>query len=276
MKIKNHRFEGVDFVESPNTSGPYKENNPDTIIIHYTAGSSAASSIRTLTDPNIKASAHLVVARDGTITQLVPFNIISWHAGKSSYEGRVGFNKYSIGIEIDNAGLLDKNGSVYTSWFGRVYPESEVFAGVHRNQSTVKHWHRYSEEQITVVDDMCRVLVKEYNMRQILGHEEISPGRKVDPGPAFPLDKLRDRIFRASRDQDEDEIAGFPVDGTVAASKLNIRAKPDRSGKKVADALVRGKKVKVLEQDDDWYRVSTEIEGWVAKKFVDLEDEVAL
>lgn len=273
MKIKNHLLEreGIDFVESPNTSGPFKEGNLDTIVIHYTAGPSSKSSIRTLTDENVKASAHLVIGREGSITQLVPFDTIAWHAGKSSYGGRIGFNKYSIGIEIDNAGVLTKNGTVYTSWFGRVYDERDVFVGIHRNQTTPKYWHRYTEEQITIVDEICRLLVKEYGITQILGHEEISPHRKIDPGPAFPLDKLRDRIFHARRDQDVDDEIEYPADGVVTASKLNIRSGPGAINRAIASPLRQGQKVKVLEKVNDWSRVSVQIEGWVANRYIDLE-----
>ena len=76
----------------------------DTIIIHYTAGANAESAIHTLCDRERKVSAHLVVGRDGAVTQLLPFNTIGWHAGRSHWRERTSFNQYSIGIEIDNAG----------------------------------------------------------------------------------------------------------------------------------------------------------------------------
>ena len=186
MEIRDHKLVKVPFVESPNHGDTFSSGQPDTIIIHYTAGSSGKSSIRTLCDPNSKASAHVVVDKDGTITQLVPFNTIAWHAGRSSYNGRTGFNKYSIGIEIDNAGPLTKTGTGYTSWFGRRYPESDVIEAVHRNGTKPGFWHRYEEEQISAVQTLCEALVDTYQITSILGHEEIAPARKQDPGPAFP------------------------------------------------------------------------------------------
>ncbi|MFQ5584691.1 MAG: N-acetylmuramoyl-L-alanine amidase [Calditrichia bacterium] len=136
MKIKNHLLtgEGVDFVKSPNHDGRFGENLPDTVIIHYTAGSSRESSVKTLCNPQHKASAHLVIGRDGLVTQLVPFNVIAYHAGPSAYGGRKGFNKYSIGIEIDNAGRLSRTGDGFISWFQKVYPAGEVIEAVHRNE----------------------------------------------------------------------------------------------------------------------------------------------
>jgi hypothetical protein len=73
---------------------------PDTVILHYTAGSSAASSAAWLTDLTVKASAHVVIGKDGEIYQLVPFDTIAWHAGTSAYGGRTAFNNFSIGIVI--------------------------------------------------------------------------------------------------------------------------------------------------------------------------------
>jgi N-acetylmuramoyl-L-alanine amidase len=273
MEIQNHRLsgEGIKFVESPNHEGEIK---PDSIVIHYTGGSSLESSVRTLTDesnPQGRVSAHLVIGQKGEIVQLVPFNIKAWHAGPSSYNGRSGFNNFSIGIEIDNAGMLTKSGNLYTSWFGRAYPEEKVIKAVHRNGTEPKYWHRFTEEQITTVEELCRLLVIEYDIKMILGHEEISPRRKVDPGPAFPLDKLRDKILKADRDRDEAETVEFPLKGVVTASSLNIRADDSGVGEKVGRPLVKGTKVDILGESNGWYKVNVQIEGWVSGKYVDTQ-----
>ena len=266
MEIKDHKLAGIDFIPSPNTSGPFKAGLPDTVIIHYTAGSSAESSIRTLKDPNSKASAHLVIDKDGTITQLVPFNIIAWHAGKSSLGNRVGYNNYSIGIEIDNAGSLTRSGEVYRSWFGKTYNADEVIQAVHRNETTPRYWHAYTEEQIKAVEAVCNLLVLAYDIKHILGHEEISPGRKSDPGPAFPLDKMRDRLLYGDRSVNESAV--LPEKGRVLVDKLNIRNSPNPAGDKIALPLAKGVPVKILEESNGWYKVSTEIQGWVSSKYI--------
>ena len=200
----NHRFKDVNYIESPNQGGPFAPGLPDTIVIHYTAGANAESAIHTLCDRERKVSAHLVVGRDGVVTQLLPFNIVGWHAGRSQWGERTSLNQYSIGIEIDNAGqLLERDGG-YESWFGQMYPAAEVVRGAHRNQSLpgahpqirqpVCFWHRYPQVQLEVVEAICAALIAAYGIRHILGHEEIAPDRKVDPGPAFPLDEMRDRL----------------------------------------------------------------------------------
>jgi len=172
----------------------FKEGYPDSIIIHYTAGSTLNGAVRHLRNPKIAASAHIVIGRKGEIVQLVPFNIESWHAGRSSYKGRSGWNKFSIGIELDNNGKLNATHeggkTVYTDYWGHIIePEN-----VHLRESDNTFWHTYSNDQIKICFDICHSLQSTYGINIILGHEEIAPIRKKDPGPAFPLNRLRDRI----------------------------------------------------------------------------------
>ena len=267
MEIKDHLLKGngVKLIKSPNHSGVFKPGNLDTLVLHFTAGPSVKSAVNTLTNPRVKASAHIVVGRDGSITQLVPFNVISWHAGRSSYKGRVGFNNYSIGIEIDNAGVLTPSGDVYRAWFGRTYEKSDVIKAVHRNQRDAKYWHAYTQEQIEATRDLCELLIDTYNIKNILGHEEIAPQRKTDPGPAFPLDRFRDGLLKSSRDEEDDDDE---QEMRVSVNKLNIRSTPVGGALKVALPLVKGQKVTVLDRANGWAKVRTEIEGWVAEKYL--------
>ncbi len=268
MQIKDHLLKGdkIDFKKTPNHSGEFKAGDLDTIIIHYTAGP-ADTSIRTLTNPRVRASAHMVVDRDGSITQLAPLNIITWHAGRSSYKGRTGFNKYSIGIEIANDGWLTKSGNVFRAWYGATHTPDEVIHATHRNSTKPKYWHTFTQEQIEKVTEICRLLLDTYDIKHILGHEEVAPKRKQDPGPAFPLDKIRNRLLHNRRDEDAPAEA-LPV-MQVAANKLNIRSLPSSKGKKVALPLTRGTKVKVINETRGWYKVKTEVEGWVFGKFLE-------
>ena len=120
MKVRNHRLfddnnEQLPYVASPNRSTGTIV--PRFLVMHFTAGASASSSISWLTNPAARASAHLVIARDGTVTQLVPFNRKAWHAGRSRWAGLTGLNAHSIGIELDNHGELNgSTGAWRTSW----------------------------------------------------------------------------------------------------------------------------------------------------------------
>ena len=129
MKIVNHRLcqeDGTqyEFIRSPNQSGAI---TPEYLIMHYTAGRSARSSINWLVNPVAKASAHLVIGTDGSVTQLVAFNRKAWHAGASHWGGRSGFNGFSIGIELDNPGILTRRGaSWFSTWGDRVDEENVI------------------------------------------------------------------------------------------------------------------------------------------------------
>jgi N-acetylmuramoyl-L-alanine amidase len=269
MQIKDHLLVGDNikkFIPSPNHSGEFEKGDLDTVILHYT-GSTFLQSINSLTNPSSSESAHVVIDRDGTVTQLVPFNIMAWHAGPSSYGQRTGFNKYSVGIELVNSGPLTKSGNLYRSWFGAAYNPSEIIEAVHRNQTAPMFWHIYTEEQISVVTEMCRLLVETYGMKYILGHEEIAPVNKIDPGPAFPLDRLRNLLLGAGRKGDGPETQ--LKSAKVTADILNIRDTPDPNGKMVAKPLTKGAKVKILEESNGWYKVSVELTGWVYSKFIE-------
>lgn len=272
MEINNGKLdrETADYVETPNESGKFEDSLPDTIVIHYTAGSSADSSVETLTDPEVRASAHLVIARDGTVTQLLPFDTIAWHAGRSSWGDRRGLNRYAIGVELSNAGRLTKSGDRYVSWFGRSYPEEEVVKAVHRNEEEADYWHRYTEEQISRTYEICKILIREYQIKAILGHEEIAPGRKSDPGPAFPLDKLRERLLHHDRsDRELAELADFENPAEVTASRLNIRSGPSADHEKIASPLHKGTVVDIAEETNGWCKVEVRLEGWVSKSYIE-------
>ncbi|MCX6155255.1 MAG: N-acetylmuramoyl-L-alanine amidase [Candidatus Kapabacteria bacterium] len=274
MKIVNSKLDGESIINveqkpSPNHGSSFKANFPDTIIIHYTAGRNAKESVSTLCNPAHQASAHVVIGRDNSITQLVNFNTVAWHAGQSSYGGRDGFNQYSIGIEIDNCGYLIKQGDDFLSWFGGAYRLSDAFEGKHRNpQVKYEYWLRYTRWQIQTVEEICRLLIAEYGIKCILGHEEIAPSRKIDPGPAFPLDKLRDKLFNSDRSSDA-PAEQFPKSGVVTASSLNIRVDAIINASRVATPLPNGTVLTILSEKDGWYSVDAGVKGWVKKEFVD-------
>jgi N-acetylmuramoyl-L-alanine amidase len=277
FKIARHILSGdqVEYLATPKDSGLFDENLPDTLVIHFTAGSSFDSAVRTLRDPNVQASAHLVVGRDGRIIQLIPFNKIAWHAGKSEWDGRSGLNKYSIGIEIDNAGKLIKVGETYKAWYGGLIPADEVFYGTHRNESTAAYWHAYTETQILRVFAVCRLLRDKYNIKTIIGHEEIAPGRKTDPGPAFPLEKLKMRLLEDRSEDAPNDPVVLPTSpdknhGVVTAASLNFRVAPSLDAAPKADPLAQGTAVQILEEQNGWYKVSAPQVGWVKKDYVRL------
>ena len=198
MQLVQYRLQGagIRHLTSPNQGGPYAAGDLDTIVIHYTACQNAQEAIDILCDPRRKVSAHLVVGRDGDVAQLLPFDTIGWHAGQSTWGPRQRFNRYSLGIEIDNAGQLREKVGRFFSHSGVEYPPDQVVQGVHRHHTQPTFWHVFPTAQIDLVERLCALLLATYPIDHILGHEEIAPQRKIDPGPAFPLDRLRGRLIK--------------------------------------------------------------------------------
>jgi N-acetylmuramoyl-L-alanine amidase len=265
LRIENHRLvgDGVSFRATPNHGGALRARY---LIFHYTAGGSAESSIEWLCTrkPQGNASAHLVLARDGRIVQLVPFDIVAWHAGVSQWNGLVGLNQASIGVELDNAGAMNVVGDKFVAWFGKEYLASDVMLAEHKHGGGARPWHAYTEVQIERALELAQLLVDHYRLEGVLGHDDIAPGRKLDPGPAFPLAAIAGRALGRSEDA--------PPRYVVTANALNIRKGPDASFDPVAPPLRKGATVLLLQPGDRWSKVEvegpTDIEGWVNNSFI--------
>jgi len=266
LSIRNHRLVGeqVSFRATPNVGGALQ---PRYLVLHYTAGSSAASSIESLCTkkPQGNASAHVVLARDGAITQLAPFNVVTWHAGVSQWLGIEGLNSASIGIEIDNAGPMNQVGDRFVAWFGREYPAGEVLMAAHKHGGPVRPWHAYTEAQIGRCLELAELLVQHYGLQDVLGHDDIARGRKQDPGPAFPLASVASRALGRGDDR--------PLRYVVTTDGLNIRKGPDAGFDPVAPALARGTLLNLLEPGSRWSKVEvdgpSDVEGWVHNHFIE-------
>ena len=163
----------VQFIESPNTDG--RKLLHKWLVVHYTAGGSALGTARHFQRKSSKTSAHLIIDRDGSVIQCLPFNKVGYHAGRSEWEYIKGsVNRYTIGIELVNYGPLKKNkAGQYLSWTGKVIPEDQVLIAKHKSGGRTKAWQTYTEAQIQSVEDIAGMLVDEYKLLDIIGHEQI-------------------------------------------------------------------------------------------------------
>lgn len=269
MKILNHRLcldDGtpVDFVKSPNTGSALSARF---LVMHYTAGSSAESSIRHLAKKSAKASAHLVISRSGEITQMVPFNRVAWHAGRSRWHNIRGLNQHSIGIELDNAGPLEGGSGVWRAWFGREYEDSDVVVASHKFDSFDQGWHVYTEAQIAAALAAAEAIVDHYELVDVLGHDDIAPERKRDPGPAFPMESFRSHLIGRADDE-------FEFFSTTTA--VNLREGPGTHYARHPDSpLATGTRLQSELRDGSWHYVdvldddgSPKMTGWVHGNFI--------
>jgi N-acetylmuramoyl-L-alanine amidase len=176
----------VPFKESPNVGGALKA--PSLLVMHYTAAQNASGSVSWLCNPAAKASAHLVVDQAGNATQLVNFGRIAWHAGISSWKKRVGCNSFSIGIEMANPGPLTKraDGKFYDA-AGKTVPANLVMIAAHKNGGGERPWMVYPAAQVEAAAQIASAITQAYGIKEIVGHEDVAPGRKTDPGPAFRM-----------------------------------------------------------------------------------------
>ncbi len=266
--INAHKLKDIPFHASPNVGG-VMSGMPTAVVIHYTANQSLSSAVNWLCDPNAKASAHIVIGEGGDLVQLVPFNQVAWHAGRSDYQGRSNFNQFSIGIELVNPGQLSKVGDAYCAWFGKEYPQTRVAHIDNIENGKTEYWCAYTQAQIESLKQLTLLLKQHYPIQWVLGHEEISPGRKRDPGPAFPMESLRRQVLNINRHEHDSAFSkDEPVSGKVIASRLNFRSSINGSPR--SGPLMQGQSVFVLEEQLGWFKVQVQETGWVKKEFINV------
>lgn len=180
----------VRYEPTPNTSPMRKARY---LVHHFTAGEHE-SSIYWLKQPKAKASAHFCISREGEIVQMAPLSRATWHAGKSYWKGINGLNRWSHGIEIENFGQLESRGGKFVSWSGQVV-KGVPYMGRHKNGGPVAAWDRYTDAQLEAVEALSLALNSHFRYDDVLGHDEIAPGRKTDPGPAYPMQQMRDVVI---------------------------------------------------------------------------------
>ena len=143
---------------SPN----FDERKPNFVVIHHTSDDTVDQALRTLSDSVRKVSAHYLIGRDGTITQLVDERARAWHAGESKWGADTDLNSASLGVELDNNGR-----------------------------------EPFSDAQISALLRLLTDIRERYHIpvANFLGHADVAPRRKVDPSRYFPWKTLADHGF---------------------------------------------------------------------------------
>lgn len=166
---------GIRFVPSPNCDERPPDCGPALVVVHgislppgefggpwiemlFTNSLPAAAHPCFAGISGLRVSAHMLVRRDGSLVQFIPFGLRAWHAGESSWRGRPRCNDFSIGIELEGADDVPYEDRQYSSLSALVAALVDAYPGVRPD---------------------C-----------IAGHSDIAPGRKTDPGPAFDWPRL--------------------------------------------------------------------------------------
>lgn len=169
------------------------KNSIKFIIIHYTGMQSERESLIRLCDKKSKVSSHYLINRNGKIYRLVEDNRVAWHAGKSNWGKCKNLNKSSIGIELVNKG-------------------HEL------------GYSNFSKKQIKSLIKICNNLIKKYkiNKKNVIGHSDIAPTRKIDPGEKFPWQELAKKKIGIWHNYKKDFLKKFRKTKVSRKNKLKF------------------------------------------------------
>jgi N-acetylmuramoyl-L-alanine amidase len=154
------------FIDAPSPNFDARTAPPDMVLLHYTGMATGEQALARLRDPEAKVSAHYLIEEDGRVFAMVPEERRAWHAGVSFWQGVRNLNGVSIGVEIVNPGH---------EWGYRAFPEAQIAAVIELLGGIRERWD--------VADN------------RIVGHSDVAPDRKIDPGELFPWKHLAEAGF---------------------------------------------------------------------------------
>lgn len=264
---------GVKHVSTKKTSGKMV---PKMLVLHYTAGTSFEGDLAILSTASAKVSCHLVIGPNGEVGQVGDFKDALWHAGVSNWKGYSGLNQHSIGIEVTSPGWLTSKGSgTAATWSGKIIKDNDPWPFIHARHKNPKEnatlWAGFTEKQIDAVLEIGALLMDHYGLKEAVGHDQIAPLRKIDPGPCCPQSVFA-RFNGNAEDEQEIERPDLPggtamkVTG-VAPEKLAFRSSPN--GTKRGE-LSENQIVEQIAVDGKWTNVRTPAGyvGWVWSSYL--------
>ncbi|WP_371808128.1 N-acetylmuramoyl-L-alanine amidase [Ruegeria sp. HKCCD7239] len=204
---------------SPNFGERRGGLKPSMVVIHYTAMDSAQDALKRLCDPQHEVSAHFLIGSDGKLWQMVREKDRAWHAGAGEWHGQSDINSRSIGIELDNRGD-----------------------------------HPFAEPQMMVLERLLTALLHRWKIppNGVIGHSDMAPGRKLDPGSRFDWQRLEHQGLAKPRGKGQPpqiaemqefissaRAAGFTanVDDETLLNTVRLRYRPWARGPLTPDDL---------------------------------------
>lgn len=192
--IKYEFPEIVDVDINIKTQGNYRTNSGQArgLVVHFTAGrfdkgkESALNTMRWLGKSGLGC---LVMDTNGNIYKSKDQDLdqVAWHAGKSSWKGKSGISRYCIGMEICCAGKLDVDNK---SWYGLQIPTNQARVVDKKDNVQAGHYHKYTVAQEEALFNFCKWQMQvnpDFDVDWVVGHDEIAPRRKNDPGGSFSM-----------------------------------------------------------------------------------------
>lgn len=172
---KSHKY-----IDIGTSKAKFKNNGPHGAVVHYTAGGSSEGTISHL--KKIGLGYHFLIERDGSIIQCAPLTHIVYHAGKSNWCGRTALNNAFIGIALCSWGRVEQKGETFFAYpknFGHPLPKSQYII----TKWNGEWWEGPYYKQVQSLVALCHWFVSQgRSWENIIGHDECSPKRKIDPG----------------------------------------------------------------------------------------------
>lgn len=284
----------VQYIQAhPNGYDQGKSNpHPEYIVMHFTTGMKMESTISTFKNPSSGVATHLLIGRDGRVVQFLPFDAIAHHSGYSWWEGKSNLNRMSIGIELDNAGLLikDRKTGVW-SRRGMTFLPDRVGRGYHEKQfrplrrpgeSELEYkkrfaqvepgWEKFTDVQIEVALKVVKALRERYkhSVLEILGHDAVNLRNRYDPGPLFDMERFRFELFQRT----EPDIKEYTITHATEELYANYRGRTPTPKQSSFDARLPINSTVIVrkqEEDHDYVLVDViasknadaKVRGWI-------------
>lgn len=170
-------LEDVEQLSTQNCSA----RKPQAVVLHYTAGSDKSSIDWLTKSKSSSVSAHYLIKGDGNVAQIVSDGMRAWHGGRGSWKGLSDVNSFSLGVEIVNWG-----------YEGDHVPKNIDASSCVTLSGSPHKWFPFPEDQFQSIAKLLIDFKERWHIQPSLfiGHSDIAPGRKVDPGPLFPWERL--------------------------------------------------------------------------------------
>lgn len=246
-------LDDVDTSKSVKTHGALR---PSYIVLHNTLGGSASGSIDFLNNETNGFGYHFLIDRDGSIFQTAPLNAITRHAGLSNWRGWDNLNSFSIGISFANYGPLSRSGDGWVNMYGGRINDTDVLPGPipHYNGATkyeLSGWETYTTAQVQSALWICQEVMKVFPIRDIVRHDDVSIGRKIDTGPALDLAPFSELVGDRSAEKINRYRVVTPDDTLTIRDHYSHRGEPIGEFADRAEIYVMSKSY--FSRSGNWY-----------------------